>query len=504
MLRDAIESSTTTITATFAEGICNTKDLGGGPGVQIITDLCQTLVYFDGDWTKFVNDMLDYTSKSYGDEDFKDRIAGSDNRLQSLQSTDLLIQSALVPNSRVRSNETADNDAAVYIGGLDKIFTVPISAAYIINASGTSYRYSTEPEGMDISISQTSKKHSFGDWEEFYLYPGDDGNVYTDKITESRNSLSPAFGSGEDSTLVQVAAISSAAAGASSPLAPSTFTQLFSENGYELEQQNATAARLKLFAQAVARVYNQPMFDKFAVCNQWPNQCSLSDGLFIDGGFVDNPSLVINVAQYQISGGDLDDTLRVILTNTNEAWGDDYQYSLFLQYFDSPINEGVEPGSFQWAPGMFTPYQSPQIFGDFMDESILDGLIEPIPDSNMTTALLRGITIDNPTFGIKAGQQVEILLVNLNEPITTYIATPAIVDYFTEPLADMTVHIAENKELANRIKLFVEPALVHQNDNDDIATPAGEPTSSAARLLLRPRLPMGWLLLLSMVLHQVL
>ena len=105
--------------------------------------------------------MLNYTSKSYGDEDFINRRAGNDNRLDKLQSTDLLIQSALVPNSRVRSNEEADNDAAIYIGHLDKIYTVPISMAYIINASSTSYRYSTELEDMHISMSQTSKEHSF-------------------------------------------------------------------------------------------------------------------------------------------------------------------------------------------------------------------------------------------------------------------------------------------------------------------------------------------------------
>ena len=90
---------------------------------------------------------------------------------------------------------------------------------------------------------------------------------------------------------------------------------------------------------------------------------------------------------------------------------------------------------------------------------------------------------------------------NVNEAITTYIATPDIVAYFTEPLADMTVHIAENEELANRIKLFVEPALVHENNDTDTETPSSETTSSAARLPQRPT--MGWLLLWTMILNQV-
>ena len=67
----------------------------------------------------------------------------------------------------------------------------------------------------------------------------------------------------------------------------------------------------------------------------------------------------------------------------------------------------------------------------------------------------------------------------------------------------MTVHIAENEELANRIKLFVEPALVHENDDSSKATPSSETTSSAIRLLQRPILPVGFLLLWTMILKQV-
>ena len=101
------------------------------------------------------------------------------------------------------------------------------------------------------------------------------------------------------------------------------------------------------------------------VCNQWPNSCGKTDGYFIDGGFTDGPSLVINVAQYQAwyNYGDMNETLKVILTNTNEAWGTDYQYTQILQFFDSPLNQDVEPGGFNWPPGWSLPCQSQQIFG---------------------------------------------------------------------------------------------------------------------------------------------
>ena len=117
--------------------------------------------------------------------------------------------------------------------------------------------------------------------------------------------------------------------------------------------------------------------------------------------------------------------------------------------------------------------------------------------------LLSHFYLHKPLNAHLPGQKVEILLVNVNEAITTYIATPDIVAYFTEPLADMTVHIAENEELANRIKLFVEPALVHENDDSSKATPSSETTSSAIRLLQRPILPVGFLLLWTMILKQV-
>jgi len=51
MLVDNINTSRN-ITAAYAEEVCDPRDLGDGIGVQIISDLCQTLVYFDGDWAE--------------------------------------------------------------------------------------------------------------------------------------------------------------------------------------------------------------------------------------------------------------------------------------------------------------------------------------------------------------------------------------------------------------------------------------------------------------------
>mmetsp|Transcript_28865 Transcript_28865/g.53297 ORF Transcript_28865/g.53297 Transcript_28865/m.53297 type:complete len:632 (+) Transcript_28865:145-2040(+) len=465
--------------------VCNhLTESGDEKKKQLLSDLCSTLVYFDGDWAAFVEDMLVSAAKSYGDLDFGNKMAGSDNRLDVFKETDLLIQSALVPNSRIRDGK--DNDTAVYIGSSPTaIYTVPISAAYVVNASGTAYRYSTESLQGDMTVktSQTASEHSFSDWEDFYLYPAENGTVEIEgeSHTKSTNSdiFSEAFGGGA-SSIIQVAAISSAAAGTKSPLVPSVFTQDFSIERYPIEQEG-NIARLKAFDLKVARVYNQTLLDKFAVCSQWQSvasgqkspPCGQNDGMFVDGWIADNPAFAINVGQYHISGGDLTKTMKVILTNTNDEWPTDqepdFQYTQILQYFESPINKDVEPGSFNWPPGMWVPYQSPQIFSEFMDSSILNDLLEPIPGSNMTTAILKGTSIDNPIFGIRAGQQVEILLVILNEPITTYIVTPDLVQLYTDPLASMTKNIADNEELASRIKAFVEPL---SDDDGDGAEPS--------------------------------
>jgi hypothetical protein len=106
--------------------------------------------------------------------------------------------------------------------------------------------------------------------------------------------------------------------------------------------------------------------------------------------------------------------------------------------------------------GYFAPYRSPQIFQEYLSKSGIDSLIEPIKDSNMTTARLNGTTIDNPSFGVYAGQQVEILLLNLNEDITTLVVGKDNVQKYTQPLADMTKHIASNQELVERVRNFAE------------------------------------------------
>jgi hypothetical protein len=73
----------------------------------------------------------------------------------------------------------------------------------------------------------------------------------------------------------------------------------------------------------------------------------------------------------------------------------------------------------------------------------------------MTTSYLVGTTINNPAFGILPGLTVEILLLNLNEDIPTTLVGSMAIEKYTEPLVNMTSHIASNEVLLQRVRDFV-------------------------------------------------
>ena len=437
-------------------GLSNDETLRDTTSGEAVAQFCEMLIYYDGDWALYVEEMLRRAAAGYGDGTFVERRAEAGNRVESLRGTDLYVQAALVPNSRIRIEaDEADEDVIVYVGAVPEgdgkgrfvrnlqsqgssnhngteVYGVVLSAAYVVNSTSSHYSYSTESalRGDLLMVETpvtgtTSREFSFGDWDDFGLYPAlngsvlvDDGAADVDSEAE-RRTFAPAFGGGS-STVSQISAISSAALGQHSPLVPSVFAQAMSPHRAAIALQDGGDPGR--FDEHAARMYDIPILDKFAVCGQWPGTCGPDDGMYIDGGFADGPTLATSVAQYQLGGGDVDRTLRVIITNTNKAWGTDYQRSQILQYFDSPSNAGVEPGGFVWHPGFYLPRQSLQIFEEALDGPGLDALLEPIDGSNMTTGLLSGTTIDSPSIGVKAGQSVEVLLINVNEPITTFVS----------------------------------------------------------------------------------
>ncbi|CAB9509278.1 expressed unknown protein [Seminavis robusta] len=359
-------------------------------------------------------------------------------------------------------------DMAVYLGPQEQDqlrYSVPLSAGYVVNETFAGFLYNTfdSPSSTELQthVAALSPDFHFDQWVDFHLFGSNDNATVLipsfptgDTTTDI---LDPPFGGNpEGATLIQLSAVSSAFGGPTSPEVPSSFAQLLSRPRAEILESKGFLAQ-RAFDEAVRKLYESESLDEMSICSQWPTRpCGAKDGRFIDGGLADNPAVVINVGQYhQQQDANLTKTLKLVLTNTN----DHLKLSLnsILQYFSTTFNQEVAPGEHVWPPGFFGPIRSTQFMEHFLDEATLLKMLDPIgdnPSSNTSTAVLRGTTIDNPAFGIRAGQVIEILLINLNADITTYIAGPNLIQATTVPMAEMTRDLAASQELVRRVQNF--------------------------------------------------
>jgi len=495
--------------------------------VEVLREVFSLLTNLIGQWAFFVQEMMQAAVVDYGHtstEDWKTTRANQAGKLPALQTTDFLVQSGLVPTARIRvasdpnnaNNATVNNtvtDTAVYLGPFltdndiivedTLLFSVPLSVAYIANATFVGFQYGTLDTASSTNLlsyqATTSTAFDFADWDTYGMY-GDDtlsspptllasdmlvtnDPAFNDNFVATGTMRLPFGGGGvEDgaSTVIQVAAISSAAVGDISPLVPSAYAQALSRNRFFIEEE-ATIPSLTLgtFDAAVNQLYQSRLLDDFAVCGQWPNACGPSDGWFIDGGFTDNPSLVINIAQYhQEENADLTKTMKIVVTNTNsQPINATYNVGQLLVYFATDFNQNIRPGDFIWPPGANLPRRSPQIFAEYKSEDEFLASMEPMQESNMTTALWKATTIENPAYGVRAGQAVEILLININEPIATVIIGTSAIEETTLPLANMAQHIAANQELLVRVQDFF---FGDSTTMSDVETPSESDTTDNA------------------------
>lgn len=158
--------------------------------------------------------------------------------------------------------------------------------------------------------------------------------------------------------------------------------------------------------------------------------------------------------------GDLKKRLKVILTNNNSKSDTNVK---ILAYFSAPFNQGVAPGDFLWAPKTVptyrslqeTPWRSPQIFAEEMDDEKLLAAFEPIDGTDITTAVYSVTTVENEPFGVKEGQAVEILLIQLNSQVDVNFLFKTFLDADKEDLAELARTIAGSDQLVSRIRSFL-------------------------------------------------
>lgn len=440
--------------------ICNSvRPIGNFPGFGDLYDMCNILSANNGSWADFVHEMLRAASTDYGDSELVNRLADSQNRLGPLRQTDLQIKTAMAPNSR----PTDDPLTMVYLSpnGSDKAFTVPLGVMYTVKDGYTDYVYQVEDSNLPLVAGVGSAPDSADspEWENFYLYPGTDGTVLTESTpeTQSRSTFQAPFRNGP--TISQIASASSAAAAIFADSAPSVMMQFMSALSAAATESGNFFMRL-IIDSIPGTLYSNSMLSELAVCSQWPDDCGETDGRFLDGLLADNGALAMNIGEYQKNGGDLEKTLKIFYSHNDFA---DSNNVNFLSYFSTTFNQGIEPGDFIWRPptttdalqGVSTPWRSPQVFEEFLDDAAMEEAKQPVPNTDLTTAVYTGTTIDNPSVGTKAGQRVEIFAVELNSEVPMVIVGKETTLASIEPIAEMVEGIASSQVLLDRILQFL-------------------------------------------------
>lgn len=427
--------------------------------------LCNMAIQYGGNWADFVEDMLNTAAiDAFKDENFGSLLMDSFNRVGPLVETDLFIVSALAPTSR---DMTASR--TVYLGpnDSDELYTVMIPASYVVQEKSVGYSYGVSSPPKAYSSNSSSSGFSMSDWKAYNLFPQNGSETIANNMNAEAGTdkfFRDPFG-GSITTVAGPAAASSALLGMYSGVIPSAYAQTMSVIEYETITTNADlnttvqkATRKAAFHNVTEDLYNRESIYDFAVCSQWPNPCESNDGYFLDGLATDDTSLPIIIGNYHISeDADLSIPMKIILTNTNAVGNPEFSHIQISMHYSTDFNKNVSPGSFIWLPSYNKqPILSPQIFGENMNEDMIENSLEAIPNSKMTTALFKGTTISNPAFSVKAGQPVEILWINLNNDIPTILAGADIIEEYTDPLASMAVDIATNEELLKRVKAFVQ------------------------------------------------
>uniref|UniRef100_A0A7S1ZKN1 Uncharacterized protein n=1 Tax=Ditylum brightwellii TaxID=49249 RepID=A0A7S1ZKN1_9STRA len=272
-------------------------------------------------------------------------------------------------------------------------------------------------------------------------------------------------------TTIQIATASSSTVGYLSEELPSYFAQYFSVLLFGIEEGGMSSDK-KLKVQAMLHefqnlVWKKGLLANMATCSAWTDpdpkdmpECKEDNAWFIDGGFTDGPSTALTLSSYQKANG-IDGKVKLILTNENNLSNN---MNNIIQYFETSWNGGISPGGFVWAPGagdspQAGPWQSQQIFEEYQDEETIMAALQPIEGTSLTMAVLNATTIDNPAFGVQAGQKVSVALLNINSEVPTFLVYDKIIKAYTPALVELVETIAGSQDLQDRLRAFLEPSI---------------------------------------------
>ena len=442
--------------------------------------------------------MYDAAAQTYDDEEFVSVKASSDERLSELADIDMCFHTSLLPNARAKEANTI-----TYLGDSEDAstsWTVPLPYDWCLN-DGTEEWSSSFPGG-NVYPAPSSFVGSDA-YKGFPVFPPTPetstlqvtpaGNLTS---TLSAEDMSPPFGG--IPTALQISTASSSTVGYLSEDAVSYFAQymsliragLVSSSSYTIEQK---AELTELLDKTQEIMWETGLLANAATNSAWtnPNPIDMPPALdtsywFTDGGYTDGPASAIALGRHQKMHG-TDQEIKLIISNNNYITDN---MNNVLAYFNTTWNADVKPGDFIWPAGVgtspqYNPQRSNQIFKETMTEDMLKPLFSPINGTNLTSAIISATTVDNPAYGIVAGQKVKLLWLNINSNIPTFLITAPMINGYTPAVVEMVEKIAGSQALEDVIAEFA--GVSASSDSEEGTEPAdkndgvtGEPATTAS------------------------
>lgn len=455
-------------------------DMGNSSGaaLSMIAELLPLALYYNNSWPEIVHAMYNATSNMvYDDPNMLSVKASSSEKLADLSGVDVCFHTSLLPNARAFDADTITYLAKDYTN-VSSSYTVPLPYDYCIGDTDEEWLPSSWPGGNVYNLNKNASFTNSNVVKGFPMFPPKetDGLYVTpehDKDSdEAIVSLSPAEMSppfANDPTAVQISVASSSTVGYISEEVASYFAQYFSIQEYGIQHSSSLTEVQKVEMKTVVNklqdvLWSTGLLANAATMSGWtePNPDTMppateSNYWFTDGGYTDGPCAAQSIARYQQKYG-TSTPIKLIISNQNYYTNNNNN---ILDYFNYSGNEGKEPGEFIWPEGVeagpqTNPQMSKQIFGEAMTAEELNALFAPMSGTNLTMAVLPvATTVDNEPFGVKAGQQVSIAVINLNSNIPTFVVSESVIQAATPGLVSLAESIASSQDLSDQIAAFV-------------------------------------------------